>query len=251
MEADRRIDRYLEAAIELGLYSSPGRLRFHMEQLFDGVELEGARVLDVGGGVGLYSFYAALRGASEVVCLEPESEGSSEGMTRTFDVLRERLDLPQVQLERVTLQEFEPRGRTFDVILLYNSVNHLDEAACMRLPRDAGARATYRDVFGRLFELAAPGAVLIVCDCARRNAFGSLGLRNPFVPTIEWNKHQQPGVWARLLEEAGFRDPRVRWSSFNRLGRCGARITGNPLAAFFLSSHFCLRMRKPRPGDAA
>jgi hypothetical protein len=63
-------------------------------------------------------------------------------------------------------------------------------------------------------------------------------------PHIEWEKHQAPGVWVRLLEEVGFAQPRLRWSSFNRLRGTGRALLGNPVAAYFLTSHFCLQMRK-------
>lgn len=58
-----------------------------------------------------------------------------------------------------------------------------------------------------------------------------LGIRNPWAPSIEWNKHQPPGVWARLLENAGFRDPRIRWTPFGWGSTCA-------VGAFFRTSHF-------------
>lgn len=106
------------------------------------------------------------------------------------------------------------------------------------------ARATYLSLFRKLARLAKPGAKLIVCDCARRNLFADLGLRNPIVPKIEWHKHQSPELWARLLASAGFANPKIRWTSFNTFRRSGQLLLGNRVAAYCLTSTFCLSMER-------
>ena len=35
------------------------------------------------------------------------------------------------------------------------------------------------------------------------------GIPNPLNPSIEWQKHQQPGLWAKLLKRSGY--SRVDW----------------------------------------
>ena len=75
-----------------------GNLRFYLDYIFDGVPLAGRRVLDIGAGDGVYSFYAAATGAARVVALEPEAEGSSPGVTAKFSHLSEVLRLDSVEL---------------------------------------------------------------------------------------------------------------------------------------------------------
>lgn len=238
------LNQYLDEVIARRMYTTRGNLRFHMETLFEGIDLEDKRVIDIGGGSGLYSFYAAARGAAEVVCLEPEADGSRSGITDRFRQLSASLQLQTVTLERETLQSFQPGGRKFDVVLMYNSINHLNEEACITLLRDAGSRAIYREILAKIAVLSSPNAWLIICDCSRHNFFATLGLRNPIAGSIEWSKHQAPEEWIKLLQEVGFGEPCVRWSSFNSLRRLGRVLTGNKLASYFLVSHFCLRMRK-------
>jgi SAM-dependent methyltransferase len=237
--------RFFSLVGERGLYSSPGNLRFYGRYLFDGIPLDGRAVLDVGGGTGIYTFYAAAAGARRAVCLEPEAAGATSGVTARFRDVFEALGRPEgVSLAPQTLEDFDPTQGPFDVVLLNNSVNHLDEEACVRLPGDPEARARYGRCFARLRGLLAPGGHLILTDCSNGNVFPRLGLTNPLLPMIEWPKHQSPEVWAGLLREAGFTDPRISWSSFNRLRAPGRLLLGNRVAAYFLTSHFRLAMRR-------
>lgn len=227
---------------------SPGtsrRFQDSVAAVFRNVPLQGAHVLDIGGGSGLHSLYAAVKGAASVVCLEPGADGSRDEYSEPI-VLSGASGTPTpVQLLPLTLQDFDPRTKRFDVILLHNSINHLDEPACMNLPDDADSSASYRRLFEKLVGLASDGALVIITDCSSKNFFGLLQVKNPFAPTIEWQKHQQPSVWANLLKSAGFIDPQLHWLVPQRLGRLGQAFFGNRICVYFLSSYFKLTVRKP------
>lgn len=240
------LPRYLNILDERGLYSSSGNFRHYTGYLFDGVPLLGKRFIDVGGGNGIYSFFAHASGAAEAICLEPEGDGSTSGVSGQFREIKEALgNSPTIRLESNTLGGFERENGSLDVILLNNSINHLDEDACIVLHKDPAARKRYLQELSRLSDWCAPGGKLVVTDCSRYNFFALLGVENPVIPGIEWEKHQSPQFWAGLLAEIGFRNPRIRWSSFNRLRGVGRAFLGNPVAAYFLASHFCLTMDKP------
>lgn len=245
MRIEENIERYLNTIIENKMYSSKDNLQFYMDTLFKGIDFKDVRVLDIGGGFGLYSFYAACRGAKKVVCLEPEADGSSSGIIDKFHKLNKFLDRSNVALKLVTLQELDPEDEKFDIILLHNSINHLDETACINLQSESKSKTVYLDIFSKIYSLANKGAILIICDCSRYNFFALLKIRNPFAATIEWHKHQAPEDWANLLGEAGFINPKIRWSSFNVLRNWGRVLIGNKLMAYFFKSHFCLTMDKP------
>jgi SAM-dependent methyltransferase len=219
-----------------------GNLRFYLDYLFEGVDLKGARVLDIGAGGGRYSFYAAAAGAAHVVALEPEAAGSDAGVATQFERFREQLGVDSVELRHATLQEFDPGDERFDVLFMHASINHLDEPATTRLHTDPEARQAYRELFARLAGMGADGAKLVASDASRHNLFAHLPVRNPLQPTIEWDKHQPPELWIELLEEAGFAEPRVRWSTPNSLRRPGRLLLGNRAAAWLTEGAFCLTM---------
>ena len=245
MSTVSNLEGYLSAAVKEGLYPNRGNLQFHLKTLFKNIPLENRRVLDIGGGSGLHSFYAACMGAKEVVCLEPETEGSRSGIGTKFRKLGGILGYDRVRFEPVTFQAFKPTGKQFDIILLHNSINHLDETACINLLNSEESKTIYLNMFSKLSSLSSSGAKLIVSDCSRYNFFALLGIKNPFAPTIEWHKHQAPEVWVNLLGQVGFVNPRVRWTSFNTLRSPGRALLGNKLLSYFLRSHFCFTMEKP------
>ena len=223
-----------------------GNLRFHLDHLFDGVELSGARVLDVGAGDGLYSFYAAAKGADRVVALEPEADGSTAGVREHFESLGGRLGFGAVELFPDTSTSSIPATSASTCCsCARRSTTWTSEprAPCTattrraRLPRPAGqARGDERR-----------GAKLIVADCTRHNLFARLGVRNPLQPTIEWDKHQAPETWVDLLEEVGFGEPRVRWGSLNSLRGPGRALMGNRFANWLTLGAFCLTMTFKQP----
>jgi SAM-dependent methyltransferase len=220
----------------------PGNRLWNARYLFEGVPLHGKTVLELGCGAGWHALYAACSGAAHVVGLEPNGPGSTPGGTGDLEQRAAALELDNVELVRTTLQEFRAEGATWDVILSRASINHFDEAATSRLHLDDAARLVYRNLLDKIASLSRVGGSLIVADCARHNIFPRLGLRNPLAPSIEWHKHQHPQLWATLLRESGFRDPRIRWMALNSLRTPGRVILGNRVGSYFLASSFTLTM---------
>ena len=232
-----------------GLHRNATRLEIYIRSLFDRIQFQGKRVIDIGGGVGLYSFFAAINGAKEVVCLEPEADGSHSGMIDKFLQMRTKLGLEEnVVFEPNPIQAFQDSGRNrFDLAILHNSINHLDEPACISLHKDKTSRETYRSLLAMIGSLLTDEAQVLICDCSSSNFFAKLGLKNPFAPSIEWHKHQPPELWASLLEEVGFHTPLISWNPYPWFYPL-ASLTKSRVTSYFVSSHFRMTMsysRKP------
>lgn len=238
------VNAYLDVMVSKGLFSTRGNLQYHMQSLFRGIELQGKKVLDIGGGIGFHSLYMAAAGAESVTLLEPEACGSSTNLQSRFLELQSLVGVRNVRFESSTIQEFAYSGPPFDVILLYNSINHLDENAYVRLPGDVASVQAYSAIFHKIYDLSSDGAQLIIADCTRLNFFDLLSMRNPVARDINWSKHQPPQVVADLLTHVGFGCPHISWSSFNRLRGFGRIFLANRIAAFFLTSHFRLVIQK-------
>lgn len=211
-------------------------------ETFKGCRLKDARVLDVGAGCGWASFFAATCGAEHVTAIEPESDGSHNDMLDQFKSVRRLLGLEdKVTIFSGTLEDF-PLTEIYDLVVINNAINHFNESACSRLHTDSAAKDAYRPLFDKLAKATAPGGTILITDCSRRNFFGDLGLRSPFAPTIEWDKHQTPKAWADLLKEHGFRGPNIGWMPVIPLGTIGRLLGSNSLGAYFINSQFRMTM---------
>lgn len=248
MRSDQALERYINAAIEQRLYSTPGNLRRHLEYIFAGIDLRDRDVLDIGGGAGLLATYSAVCGARSAVCVEPEGAGATSGWRAKFERFKSAVN-PQLPVTFVdaTIQNYLQAAHRFDVIVCANAINHLNEDACIHLQDEPDAERQYLSLFAVINQATNPGGWFVATDCGRSNFFAALGMKSPFMPDIEWHKHQDPQVWAELLLRAGFSAVEIRWSSPNTLGRLGRLVLGNRLVAYFLLSHFRLSSRKGRP----
>ncbi|MGE5458505.1 MAG: class I SAM-dependent methyltransferase [Methanococcaceae archaeon] len=242
MTTDAKIDNFLSIMVSNEAYPSKDNLRFKYDQLFGNIDFKGKNVLEIGGGQGVFCFYAAIRGAKWVVNLEPEGAGSKSGYIEKFRLLKEELGIHNVELIATTFQEYNPDNIKFDIILLYNSINHLDEKACIELRTNSVSWNSYKDIFRKIYSLSNNYAKIIIGDCSNKNLFPLLGLKNPLHKSIEWHKHQSPIIWTKLLKECGFCNPVLSWTTFNRFGKVGKYLFGNKYLSFFLISHFVLKM---------
>ncbi|WP_207511004.1 class I SAM-dependent methyltransferase [Longitalea luteola] len=243
----KNADHFFDIVVKKKFYSSKGNLKFYLNGLFEHVDLSQKEVLDIGGGKGLLSLYAAVKGAKKVVCLEPEEDGSRNGMISGYHDLRRELpeSLP-VELLPLRLQDYlqQTSAEKYDVVVLNNSINHLDENACIHLRNTEASYRTYVGIFKDLSRIMKPGGVLIATDCSCKNFFNDIHVKNIFVPTIEWHKHQRPSTWISVLKDAGFKNPTVKWPSLNRLRAPGRIFMANPFMSYLTRSYFQLTMEK-------
>ncbi len=242
---ESNLDLFYDVMLKENIHYNKDILMFVLDNLFQEFDFKDKNVLDIGGGSGLYSLYAAFKGAKKVVCIEPESEGSRSGVQEKFSKLQNILGLSNVTLIPITFQLYESENESFDLILLHNSINHLNETACINLLINAESKVIYQSILSKLFRLSRKNAKLIICDCSRYNYYHWLNIRNPYAETIEWHKHQKPEVWVIMLRLAGFTNPKIRWKSLDKWKNIGKFLTGNKWMSYFIHSHFCISMVKP------
>jgi SAM-dependent methyltransferase len=236
--------KFFETGSKLGWWRTGIAFDYYCRrQLFREVPVKDKRVLDIGCGDGRYALWSAVEGAGEAVGLEPCSDGSSGSQAvKECRSAIAALQLRNACIEEKRLQALNGHHGQWDIMLLHAAINHLDEAACIALCDDPEAWGKYLVLARQIRSLCRTGGFLIIADVARRNLFGDLGWRNPWAPTIEWHKHQQPETWARLFIAAGFCEPRISWISNSVWGPLGS-LQRNRSCAYLRDSYFRLLLR--------
>jgi cyclopropane fatty-acyl-phospholipid synthase-like methyltransferase len=220
-------------------YKSSKRYIARAQFLFSGLNLNAKHVLEIGCGQGAWALWAGMCGASYVLGVEPESTGSTQG---TFHLFQKTIDevclTNHVEGKALHIQDLDAEG-AFDIIMAYDVINHFSEAhtRTLHLPQ---SHQFYVSIFRHIRHLLKPDGMLIVADSSRRNFFGDLRLANPLSPTIDWDIHQSPKSWLEVAQEAGFKLRDIRWSYVYPF----TGITVRAWIAYFLASHFVLRMQK-------
>lgn len=237
-----KTSEFLRIVAEKSRYRNSESLRYRCESIFKGVNLSGASVLEIGAGRGELCFWAALQGATEVVGLEPEIEGSTHGFAQDSAEMLQLSELRQVQLVKKTIQEYDAPPGYFDVVVSQNSLEHLDESASPRLGKDPAAERVYAEIFRKIHRTLKPGGVFIATNASQENFWPMIGVRNPISPQIEWHLHPTPRIWRKLMSAAGFDHIETDWPVRHRLRHFGV-LAANPVFAFFTESNFRLLAR--------
>jgi len=90
MEMEIKI--FLDFIIKNRIYHSPKSLIwYYKNQLFKDINFKDKKVLDIGGGAGLTSFYAAAAGSNKVDLIEPYGDGSDSLSIKKFNIIKNNL----------------------------------------------------------------------------------------------------------------------------------------------------------------
>tara|TARA_R110002049_G_scaffold285698_2_gene466843 strand:+ start:63165 stop:63971 length:807 start_codon:yes stop_codon:yes gene_type:complete len=216
----------------------------YMDRLFGSIDLQGKRVLEIGSGRGLISLYCALQGASQVVSLEPEMEGSTQGVLQTHQNRARELELSNVEVRRDDFNESRFDDEQFDVIVMIAVLNHLHETTD-NASSDGESRRQFTNIAGQLHRILKPGGVAIATDACRYSLWTQarrLGYPRQLClaqRTINWKIHQQPAVWSSIFTDAGFSRCDIRYPIPFRLRHLSPILT-NRVANWALSGEFIL-----------
>ncbi len=145
--ANDPLSAFTKAATTIGKCKSPDHAVHRFQQVFEGIDLAGKNVLDVGAGSGLGSAYAVAQGARHVIALEPEAAGASSGSAQRILRVRDAMGMPSFEAHPQPVQDYDPGDLRFDVVLMHQSINHLDEPMCEELQDNPEARRVYQEVF--------------------------------------------------------------------------------------------------------
>lgn len=238
MENQNKIELFKKTFSKLKLSHHPyKRIKKYLDWCFVGVDFKNKTVLDIGGGNGIYSYYSVSMGAKSALNLEPFASGS------TYFEEKKKENLIEIEILNQTIQEFNSRSK-FDIIILHDSINHLDEEVFSEIHQKKESYNIYVDLVNKIISLLNIHGTIIITDCSRSNFWGDLGIKNPFAPSIEWELHQPPELVLSLFSQLKT-NSLIRWSPFKRFGLIGRFISNfGRIPSYFLQSHFNLRISK-------
>lgn len=224
------------------IVSQEEMLKTRLEIRFGEIDFSGKSVLDIGAGKGMFSAYAAHQGAERIVALEPEIEGSSRGMIKTLQNIADQY--PEIDVRKDTFQDYWEKNECFDVVISNNSINHLDEDACINLKDLESAQEKYHKIFEKLGKITTSSADIVIADATPRNLWNDIGIHSPFI-NLEWHKHHEPGLWSSMLQEHDFEERDVVWVSYlSQLGKLGKNVFSTHTLSYITYGKFILKMKK-------
>jgi phosphoethanolamine N-methyltransferase len=144
----------------------------------------GARVLDVGSGIGGAAFHLAKKYGAKVIGIDLAEEMVAVAHERAGQLGMK--DSVQFVLGDVLLEKF---AEPFDIIWSRDAFMHIPDKARL---------------FSRLYSLSARGGRLVITDYARGKTPGSPEFEK-YIETTGYNV-VEPEEYGRLLEAAGFTD---------------------------------------------
>ncbi|MAW08533.1 MAG: hypothetical protein CME61_09690 [Halobacteriovoraceae bacterium] len=226
---------------DLNLSHHPFKRSFnYLKWAFKSINFNNKTVLDIGGGNGIYSYYSRYSGAKKCINLEPFEAGSKNVKINSKSVD----DNLKIEIINDTIQDFNTKEK-FDIIILHDSINHLNEPIFSNLHKSEKDFKAYCDILNKISNLLKSDGVIIVTDCSRYNFWGFIGLKSPFAPSIDWDIHQSPYLIKKLFKIQGFDNHKIRWSPFKRFGLFGRILSFcGFLPSFFMQSHFNIVFKK-------
>lgn len=233
MENKKKLELFQNIFLKLNLNHHPyKRMKKYLDWCFKGVNFKNKEVLDIGGGNGIYSYYSMSRGANYALNLEPFESGS------TFYSSNLDIDNPlKIETINNTIQNFSSTKK-FDIIILHDSINHLNEPLFEHLHQNQNSYSSYVKLINKICSHLKETGIIIITDCSRYNFWGSFGIKNPFAPSIEWNLHQSPYLVLSLFK-GNFIKYKLRWSPFKRFGQFGYFLSKfGKIPSYFLQSHY-------------
>ena len=235
---DLMLPTLYDLCVENKIFLTRSNAKFYLKQLFNGISFENRNVLDIGGGSGWVSFYSALNGAKNAVCLEPSEDGSTKGSDLLFKKNKNKLNINSATLVQTKIEDYDSEKK-FDIVIMNNSINHLVEGDCINLKSDSEMRMKVINIFKKVHNLTNNNATLVIVDYSKKHFFQKLGMTNhPLHPHTGFHDHETPEFWINLIEQYGYSFKSIDWVTPNSLKIFGKTFLNNYIIANFLAFPF-------------
>lgn len=219
-----------------GLKRSFGYDFYFKKYIFEGFDLSHKKVLDLGGGNGIASFFLSHYSKTcEIFLVDPYKSGSNKLMKNQF--LNFSSIYKKSNITHYNSLEELPKYIKFDLILLHNSINHIGEDLILNLDNKDKLNE-YMDRLYLVLDKAKVESNIIISDCSNKNFWNDIGVHNFFAPTIQWHLHKEPSFWQNIFYQLGCSHIRTKWTSRREFLSLGKYVFANKFLSYFINSHF-------------
>lgn len=230
--------KFDELLLNAKILRPSGYYYYFKNYIFNDIDIDNKKILDLGGGNGIASFFTLFQSLSSMAwVVDPIAEGSNQLMTDQFNYMKESFGGNRINFHRDYINSLEEPNH-FDIVLMHNSINHIGEDIIEQVLINQEKYAEYVERIKNITDRLKPGGKLIVADCGRKNLWDDIGLKSPFAPTIEWHLHCEPKTWQKMIEEIGLKHEYTKWTSRRELRGIGKLLLGNRICSYLLGSHF-------------
>lgn len=232
-------NNFFNVCTEIGVSSSIKNSKFQLGQIFNSIPLKNKNILDVGGGSGYVSFYCKIKGGRDVVCLEPEDEGSNNEKNNSYEILNDRIDYDIEYLDK-RIEDYNTKKK-FDLIILHNSINHLVDGNTKDLSSNDISKIKMMNTIEKISSLAADGCLLLIVDNSGYHFFQKLGFeRHPLIPHVGFHDHESPDFWISYFKKFDFKFAKMDWITPNPMGYFGKVLFNSSYASYLFGLPFRL-----------
>jgi len=195
------------------------RLDYIFSEFVDTLDLENKRILDLGCGQGIWSYYMLSKGAKEVIGIDI-SEVSINNACKKQEMMR--IDAKRMKFILYDGLGIPFKDNSFDVVHSDGVIHHAEDDRMFlkesyRVLREGGGFA------GCVYNKISPG--FVARGCLRKLKFMSIycrpGQGSTFLPEIllcPISRHYTVSEWRNYLNESGYKQCRV-FPDYSGIGR--------------------------------
>ena len=153
---------------QAGIPRSKGYDFYFSNYIYKDLDLDGKKILDIGGGNGIASFYALnLSPDCSAWVVDPIVEGSNNLMFEQYDSMKQNYDAERINFHRDYVDTLlDPNA--FDIIVMHNTINHIGEDILKDISCNNEAYSEYVSRLKTILDRLSSDGVLIVSDCGSR-----------------------------------------------------------------------------------
>jgi ubiquinone/menaquinone biosynthesis C-methylase UbiE len=215
---------------------------YHFCQQFEGIEIAGKKILDLGCGKGFTALaLSSLSPATEIIALdEYEGHGESKENSQFLQHLIQRFQVNNLHLQKMDFLKNQFSDSTFDVVVANHSLHHIVRTDGFIFQNRATELAWVAQL-SEVKRILGPGGVLVAKEGTRNSIWRYVPLR---CRNIDWKIHPTIREFKSIFQQVFPKTFLIKNVVSYRLRKFLPFLRKNPLATFLVTPNFYIIARK-------